>query len=56
MGGSELGDTTKDNLRLIAEAPEMLALIKLLTHEHSLMVAAALLGAESLFERLEVKQ
>ena len=53
MGGSEPGDQTEANLRLIAEAPEMLAIINLLRHEHSLMRAAGLLGTANLLKRLE---
>jgi len=47
---------TPDNLKLIAEAPQMLAIINLLRHEHSLMRAAGLLGAENLLKRLEGRE
>ena len=53
MGGSEPGDETEANLRLIAEAPEMLALLEMLSHQQPLMIAAAMFGAMSLLQRVK---
>jgi hypothetical protein len=53
MGGSEPGDQTEANLRLIAEAPQMLALLEMMIHEQPLMIQAGMFGAMCLLKRVK---
>ena len=56
MGGSEPEDQTEANLRLIAEAPEMLLLLGMLLHDQPLMRQAGMFGAVCLEKRLKGEQ